>query len=107
MKLFIVVTEATTISGVLENLRKHRVDRALEALEQQLDTVTVMLNTLTKELEQPADRERAVQTLRLIRNYRQFHPRQAETDMSKFEQTLVEEARNLRERARRILEEIK
>lgn len=105
-RLFIVATEATSITGALESLRNNRLDRALEALEQQLDTATVMLSGLVEEIVSP-DQERAVETLRFIRDYRRVYPRRSEVDMSKFEQPLVQDVRKLQEHARRILEEIK
>jgi hypothetical protein len=105
MRLFVVATEAASITGALENLRSNRLDRALEALEQQLDTATVMLDEIAKKVE-PDDQERAIQTLRLIRDYRRLQPRRSEVDMSKFDPALVQEVYSLQERARRILEEI-
>ena len=84
----------------------NRLDRALEALEQQLDTATVMLDEIAKKVE-PDKQERANQTLRLVRDYRRHQPRRSEVDMSKFDQALVQEVYNLQKRARKILEEIR
>ena len=103
MRLIVVATEAASITGALDNLRKNRLGEALEALEQQLDTATVMLDEVARQVEDD-NRERAIQTLRLIRDYRRLQPRRSEIDMSKFDRALVQEVYNLQERARRILD---
>ena len=105
MRLFILATEATSITGALEDLRENRLDRALEALEQQLDTATVMLGEIAAK-DDCAMQESAMQTLRLIHEYRQKRPRCFESDMSEFDQGLVDEVRHLQERARIVLDRL-
>jgi hypothetical protein len=100
------ITSASTLQGALENIRGNRLGRALESLEQGLDVDVITLKSLCDQLDS-ADRERAVESLRWIRDYRRVHPRRSETDLSMFDKNLVADALKLQEQARKILDETK
>lgn len=100
------ITNASTLQGALENIRAKRLDRALESLEQGLDVNVVALKSLCDQVD-PDDRERAVETLRWIRDYRRAHPRRSETDLTEFHKKLVDDVLKLQEQAGKILDETK
>jgi len=100
------ITNASTLQGALDNLRANRVGRALETLEQGLDVNVVALKALCDKVD-TLDRERAVEAIRLIRDYRRTHPRRTETDLGVFDKNLVAEVLKLQEQVRKILDETK
>lgn len=99
------ITNVSTLQGALRNLRTNRVGRALESLEQGLDVNVVMLKALCDQVD-AADRERAVEALRWIRDYRRVHPRRTEADLSAFDKNLAADVLKLQEQARKILDEM-
>ena len=66
--------EALAVRIILEELRAGRVANALELLEQQLDTSLLTIQSLARDAEL-ADREQSENSLRIVREYRQRHPR--------------------------------
>lgn len=105
-ELMVAMSLANAVQGPLEELRRNHPGRALELLEMSLDGAVLWLNRLTESLS-AEDRERALGTLRGIRDYRRMHPRRAEVDMSRFDQKIVAEGLKLQEEARKILDELK
>jgi hypothetical protein len=101
----LVATEAIELSGALEYIRDGRADKALELLEMRLDVCVVALSTLSPQVESSA-RANLVQALRHVGSYRSRHPRQPETDLSGMDKDTVARARELQERARKVLDKI-
>ena len=105
-ELIMAISQAHGAQGPLDELRRNHPGRALELLEMSLDGAVLWLHRLSETVS-PEDRERALQTLRGIRDYRRIHPRRPEADMSRLDQKVVTDGLKLQADARRILDEIK
>jgi hypothetical protein len=91
---------------LLDELRAGRVANALELLEQRIDAGVMMIHGFSKNAE-PAEHERVAGTLRIIREYRQRHPRKTEAVMEGAEgvEESVADADQKRAKVQRILDE--
>jgi hypothetical protein len=69
--------EALAARIVLDELRAGRLANALELLEQTLDTGVLAIDSLGRRLG-AVEHERAAASLRVLRDYRQRHPRKPE-----------------------------
>jgi hypothetical protein len=106
-RLLEVLAKISTTQLALESLRANSTGRALELLEIDLDANILALSRLAKELD-AAERECVTSTLQQIRAYRRLHPRHVEADLGNVAHgLLVRSAHLARERATKILDEIK
>jgi hypothetical protein len=71
-----------------------------------LDGAVLWLHRLAETLDAD-ERERALGTLRSIRDYRRSHPRRTEADVSRLDQKVVADSLELQEKARKVLDELK
>lgn len=105
-ELLATLSKAGLTRLALESLRTNDAARALELLELDLDASVVRLARLARDVE-PADRERATDILRQIRDYRRYYPRRAEADLASLANgVLVRAGREGAEITRQILENI-
>ena len=78
--------EALAARIVLDELRAGRLANALELLEQALDTAVLAIDSFSQKLG-PAERKLAAATLRVLRDYRQRHPRKSEAAIEGIDET--------------------
>jgi len=105
MKMATAVTEASGTMATLYLLRGSRVAQAMELLEQELDSSVVRLSDLARRLT-TSDRERVVQTLRSIRDYRRLYSHRPTAEMEGIPEALITNARKVQEQATDILDQL-
>ena len=97
--------KALSLLGVLEALRANNGASALELLEEQLDNSVLGMDAAAREASSP-ERERIAGVLQLVRDYRQTHPRRAESDLPNANRDTVASFGRIQERVKRILDGI-
>jgi len=70
-------TDALAAKILLTELRAGRATNAMELLEQQIDSSVIVIDGALSDLEAD-DREKALDTLRALKDYREQHPRRKE-----------------------------
>ena len=93
---------ALSLLAVLEMLRADDRGAALELLEQQLDNAVLGMGPSVRGAGSQ-ERERISQALRLVRDYREGHPRQSESDKVNADAATLAGLLRIQERVRRIL----
>jgi hypothetical protein len=98
-------TDALQAKIVLTELRDGHLTNALELLEMQIDTSIVMIDSLSH-VPGP-ERDAALDTLRVLKAYREAHPRQREAILQDADKEDVEEMNRATQKASRILSDLK
>jgi hypothetical protein len=103
--LMLLNAQADALSAriLLDELRAGRTAVALELLEQRLDTSVLLVGRFAREVE-PTKQASAIQSLRVVRQYRLRHPRKTEAVIEEREDNLS--GRQTQERVKNILDEI-
>jgi hypothetical protein len=87
---------------LLDELRAGRVAVALELLEQRLDTSVLAINGFSREVS-PERKASAVESLRILRQYRERHPRKTEAVIDAADDGL--DMQETQKKVKRILDE--
>lgn len=95
--------EALTARILLDELRAGRIATALELLEQQMDTSVLMIDGFARKAE-PTQQASAVESLRVIRQYRSRYPRKPEAVIEEAANSLSK--RQTHDKVKKILDEI-
>ena len=95
---------ALSLLGALEALRANNTAVALELLEEQLDNSVLGMDATARPASSP-ERERIAEVLQLVRDYRQMHPRRAETALVNVSRDTLASLGRIQERVKRILNE--
>jgi hypothetical protein len=88
---------------LLDELRAGRIETALELLEQSMDTSILMIDGFARKAK-PPQQASAAESLRIVRKYRQRHPRKTEAVIDATDDGL--EKKTTQEKVKRILDEI-
>jgi hypothetical protein len=95
--------EALSLLGGLEALRANNGAVALELLEEQLDNRVLAMDAAARQASSP-ERERIAEVLQVVRDYRQNHPRHAESDLVNVNRDTEASLGRIQERVKRILD---
>ena len=104
LPLFEKEDDCENIKKACQFLKRRQRPLALEALETELDHRVVRLVKLLP-LAEPEDRNKILEALRSIRDYRRENPRRFEADLSYFDKETLEKTRALWDEAEKILNE--
>jgi hypothetical protein len=91
---------------VLTELRDGHLTNALELLEMQIDTSVIMIDHSLPSLSAP-ERDQALGTLRLLRAYREAHPRQREAVIQDADKADAQALIQASQKASQILSDLK
>ncbi len=98
--------EALSLLGVLEALRANNPGVALELLEKQLDNSVLGMDEIARQASSP-ECGRIAEVLQLVRDYRQTHPRRAESELVNANRDTLASLGRIQERVQKILDETK